>query len=537
MTLPNARGVLCAAVSAILLTGFAAAFFGLPACVPDMGALDNEEEVGRQERGRDPGSYWVTETHSEDPENPGTLKEEWTYAMFYKDVILSPDGETLLAMAPVPGPGKGYAQPGTVLVTQRLPAGQRRVFPEIRDIIRLNFSPSGHRAYAIAKDGRSVIVVNLRDFAIDRTIYLPEVFTVVDVTPDGEHLVLSNLPTTDWQELDFGGNDDSCFDSWPLAGASLCQFAVVELANDVVDVHGMDYRIRDIDFSPVNNELLLTYSHWEDSTPHAYISFFSPGAGVVQKTIDFPNCADELVVEPERSLALLSPVDCVDPTLVPKDPISVIDLEKREFVTNLPGLGPVVVTADGATAVGFTRRGTLESEFDYHDQETDIGLVFVNLDTLEWKIIDYGSKVPTYTLSPDGSKLIVYVDGKEWVEGDDGKWHLLESGGGLMQLSLADLGWKKLSSKPLHLDHFAWTADGESMYFLFNHEFFRLDMTTSELTAIATFGSPELMNLRPQQDYLILGEADEPRFYVLDRTSGYVGSIVSLAVGADNLDY
>ena len=72
-------------------------WFLSPGCTPEMGASDNFEETGRQERGRDPGKY-----QSEVTWDPEEGEYVWEYDLHYSDVILSPDGRRLLAMVPVP---------------------------------------------------------------------------------------------------------------------------------------------------------------------------------------------------------------------------------------------------------------------------------------------------------------------------------------------------------------------------------------------------------------------------------------------------
>jgi hypothetical protein len=489
----------------------------------DRGALDDEEEVGRQERGRDPGSYWGS--YETDEEGNVTA---WEYYLFYSDVILSPDGLNLLAMVPVPGPDQGYDAPGLVLVVQPLPFGIPRVFPEVKDITRLNFSPSGDRAYAIEKGGGTLSIINLRSYEVEEAVDLPGTFFVVDVTPDGAYAVVSNLPVGDWAENLYSPSMQGCVTTYWENGSksyNACQFAIIDLATGKIKTHTLPYRLRDIDFSPVGGEILFTYSYYEETEtlflPHAVIEFYSPKLNQFLAKTDFPNCADELVLEPSRNMALLSPTTCgvLDKN---HDPISVIDLEKREFVKNLPGFGPVVISDDGSKAVGFTRRENMELDWNYQGQTTAIGLIFVDLDTLGWKVMDYGPDVPTYTLSPDGSRLFVYAE----TDGDTYKPRgrptgTMDPSKGIIQVLLDDLSWSTIAqSSKLAIDHFVWTEDGSTMFFFSDTALFRLDAATGAITPVPIYGTPRLMNLRPQQDFLVLGEAFEPTFYLLDLHDG-----------------
>ncbi len=494
---------------------------GMPGCVPEVGAIDNEEEVGRQDRGRDPGRYWVEERDEQG--NP----QDWEYALAYSDIILSPDGLTLLAMVPKPGPDMGFDEPGMVLSVQRLPSGSPHIVSQVQDVRRFNFSPDGTRAYAISKDGREVQVIDLISFKVVQKIQTAAPFSVVDVAPDGQRLVLSNLPTSDSQEMAYGGGHNECEPCWPSLlpeGASLCEFETIHLPSGQGTLATVTWRIRDIDFSSVAGELLVTYSNFIGQDPHAYIEFFSLSTGQSLAKLDFANCADEVVLDPERNLALLAPVDCI------KDPISLIDLKTHQFLGNLPGFGPVVISQNHSLAVGFTVKSVLEEEWEYFDQTAEYGLIFVDLDTLEYRIADYGDHAPAYTLSPDGRRLYIYEDSYQWRQDKQGKWYKDYDGAGLAQLDLEDLSWKTLGSNETRLDRFVWTDDASQMYFLSSGSVFRLDVEAETVEPMPLGIAPELLNLRPQQDYLLLGESDQPIFYLVDRTNSSLVKTLNLAI-------
>ena len=507
----------------------------------DVGGLDNEEEVGRQDRGRDPGSYWVDDDGTRYNRETGEYEDQdWTYALSYSDVILSPDGMNLLAMVPKPGPNKGFASSGMVMVVRPLPVGKPRVFPEITDLERLNFSPEGDYAYALAKGGMKLFTINLRSFKLESTTLLNHAYRVVDVTPDGKYVVVSNLPVTDWDEMvNYGGFDSDCYGSGNGA-LNLCRFTLLNVASGEVRDRLVGERIRDLDFSTINNELLLTTSRWVDAgieyLPETTIHFFDPEITEFTGSASFPNCADEVIIDRHRHRALLSPVRCVPPQhpsqVKPpppnKDPISVIDLKTREFITNLPGFGPVVLAANGDMAIGFTRQQALEDEWNYFDQETPVGLIFVELDSLDYHIINYGDKEPAYTVSPDGRKLYLFDDGHHWVKDNNGYWHMAAVNTGLKQFDLAQRKWSKLTDMNTALDRFVWTADGTSMYFISDQQFFRLDVADEMVTPLPIIGSPDNINLRPQQDVVILGEAESPKFYLLERSANYSLKTVDL---------
>jgi len=466
----------------------------------DEGATDNEQTTGRQERGRDPGdSETVYEWDDEGEELV------WSYQLHYSDVILSPDGQNLLSMVPKPGPAMGFEEPGLVLTVQPLPNGKRRVFPQMQDLVRINFSPDGRDAYLLKDGGLEIAVLDLESYTYSGEFYLDKPFCVVDVTPNGQYLILSNLPTTDTAEANFSANSESCTPDPKFGmppGASLCQAAVVDIAEGHVWYVELPHRARDIDFDPISGELLFTYSkQYSDGLQiKSHVLFYDPSIADFSTKLMFENCADEVVMSPDNELALLSPNDCMIFQEI-QDPISVIDLNTREFVTNLPGFGPVSVSPDGSAAVGFTRREVMQQQWSYFDQTKPIGLIFVNLSNLTWKVVDYGDEIPGYTISPDGKYLYVYRDSSGSLQGT------------LTRYDMKTHTSFKLSGPAVELDQFVWTSSGDKMYFISNSLLHSLSNSSNMIRPIQLDVLPELINIRPQGDYLVLGEKDQPTFY------------------------
>lgn len=461
-----------------------------PAACFEMGDSDNGEETGWQERGRDPGTH-----DFERQWDPRTGEYTWVYDLEYTDIVLSPDGHRLLAMVPLPGPRKGWEEPGMVLVAQTIPSGRTEAFSELMNIERLNFSPDGRKAFVLKEGGREVAVLDLDEFEIVETYPLADAFSVIDISPDGRFLVLSNLPTTDLQELLFPG--DCIPANWHELpeGADLCQMGVVDLDDGSYEHLVFEEPLRDLDFSPVSSELLLT---WSPAPMHTAITFYNPASDFVVKELTVPNCADELVLQPGGKLALLAPTRCNE------DPISILDLEKRIFVKNLPGFGPVAITPDGTRAVGFTRMNAMISEWGYDDQKAPFGLIVVELPSLDWRILDFGSNGPAYTLSPDGGFL--YVDGKAWDT---------SLGSDFNEVDLSDLSIRPVEGGDAGLDRFVWTPSGKYLFTLTKGELHRVEVGKAEAVHVKVDSVPELINVRPQGDFLLLGEQDAPRFYLL----------------------
>ena len=371
------------------------------------------------------------------------------------------------------------------------------------------------------------MVMDLVAFDILGEVQLDSPFTVVDVTPDGEHLILSNIPTNDWQEVFYNPQQCSVSNAYGIpAGSSGCEVAIVDLATNEVWVEHFPFAIRDIDFSPARPDVLFTYSRWVGNQPVATVDFYSPASRAFQAKLDFSNCADELVVDPASDLAILAPTSCN------KDPISIIDLEQRQFVKNLPGFGPVLISRDGSTAVGFTRKENMEQEWDYFDQQLKVGLIVVDLATLVWKIVDHGDKEPAYTISPNGKHLYLYHDQYSWEKNSEGKFEMVPVSPGLSQIDLADMKVHRMAHDGFNLDRFVWSKDGHQMYVLSNGELLTLEVGIPQLELLPLSAQPELINIRPQDDLLTLGEGNAPVFYLFEMASGSVEQQINLKLDA-----
>ncbi len=487
----------------------------------EQGAVDNNESSGRQERGQDPGKVTVEE--EEDPETGETV---WTYLLEYSDLILSPDGKNLLMSVPKPGPDQGFDTAGMVLAVQPLPAGEARYLPKLQDLSRINFAPDGGVAYLLDADGTRVRELELSGYTLAGEHHLPGTFSVLDVTPDGDYLLLSNLPKTDLEEYSFDPYAASC--SPPSAmglpvGANLCKAAVVDLAAGTVWELDLPHQVRDIDFDPVSGEVVISYSlrsSGPDGGTTSYLVFYNVAFGTFTAKLTFPNCSDEVEISEQASMALQSPTACTQPEdFDPNDPlndlegswggsqpfhdpISIIDLQSRQFVTNLPGFGPVALTQDGTRAAGFTLRHVMEDEWGYYDQYDAVGIILVDLPDLTWDIIDIGSEVPAYTFSPDGEFLYLYSDNP-----------LSGSTVGRIHTGSLELEW--LEGPEVDLDAFVWAPDGETIYTVSKDRLYAIRNDSVEIREVSLSVSVDLINIRPQGDFLLVGPDDQPLFYTM----------------------
>jgi len=470
------------------------------------GAADLEQ-VGQQDRGRDPGTYKAsTPEHAHAYQPPGAAADGWAYELRYSEVILSPDGGTLLAQVPVPGPDNGYDSPGLVLLAHDLSSGQSQLLPQYRNLRRINFSADGARAYLLTENGREVAVVDLPTRAEVGRHSLQSPFTVLDVTADGEHLLLSNLPTGPVGELLYGVDPTKCEVEADGEIRDRCRIEVEATHTGKTAALTLGGAARDIDALSAGKRLAITWSVGGEQGARISLVkladlFASPRRDkLAPVVIKVPNCADELVIVPGENKALLSPAWCGT------DPISLIDLHKAAFIKNLPGFGPIAVSEDGATAVGYTRKDAMADKWGT-EQPTEIALIVISLANDSWKLHPWGAALPTFTIAPGGKHLYAFdrIDG----HGD-------KAAGKFVQLELATLKERPIIGGAVTMDRFAWSGDGKHLFLLSNCALYQVANGLPVAHHVAVPGEPELLNLRPQQDKLILGEDDAPLFYIVD---------------------
>ena len=486
------------------------------------GAADSEQSGGRQDRGADPGKGQV-ETVA-DPETGVTV---WTYSMKYGELILSPDGMSLMANVPKPGPDLGFEAPGLVMGLQPLMAGASQYLPQLQDCLRVNFAPDGAHAYVLGGDASTLFVVDLATYQVVGKHTFPGLYSVLDVTLDGRFVVLSNLPTTAEKVYAFDPYALSCAPESGLklpAGSSLCEVAVYDLEEALGWTLELPHRLRDFDFDPESGEMLFSYALRKggvDAVTQSFLLFYNASSGQFTAKLQFENCSDEVVVSSALGLALQSPTACTRPlgydpanpvndqesawggTAPFSDPISVVDLKKRQFVTNLPGFGPVALTDDGLTAAGFTLQAVMAEEWDYHGQNDLVGIILVDLETLEWEIIDVGTEVPAYTFSPDGKFLYLYSDNP-----------LSNSQLGRMDVLTRKLEW--LDGPSVDLEAFVWSPSGDQLFTVSDGTLYQVRADSTVVHELALPVPADRINIRPQGDYILVAPTDSAVYYAFE---------------------
>ncbi len=487
-----------------------------PGCALEAGDSDELETAGRQDRGRDPGKYSVSTGATGDPNSSltsGQTGRLWVYTLKYSDVILSPDGQLLLAMVPAPGPGKGFATPGLVLLARNLETGAETVLSEMIDLRRINFSPDGQTAWLLRADGQTVTGLHLATLKAGPSYELDSVFTVLDVAPGGGHLLLSNIPRNGLEEALTTG------DCGPVFGAAhegkeadRCHVGLVTLKSGKTHGFATPHPVRDLDFSTAHDEVVLTWSTVSGGQPKATVAFYDPQTGITNALVEAGNCGGELKLVPNSDLALMAPTNCA------RDPISIFDLKARKHIEDLPGFGPVAITPDGKTAIGFTRRQDMQQTWNYDGQKAKVGLIFVDLPDRTWKVVDYGERLPSFTLSPDGLWLYTFERTVEWQQGASSAPGSLHNNAN--QLSRWNVATRKHTpiSKTVAPQRFVWSKSGAQMHFLHQGSLHYLKTGGAKVVPSSIGQAAELINIRPQGDYLVLGRHNAPTFYKVPLT-------------------
>jgi hypothetical protein len=234
--------------------------------------------------------------------------------------------------------------------------------------------------------------------------------------------------------------------------------------------------------------------------------------------IHVPNCASSLEVAPDGRTALLAPTFCQ------ADPVSVIDLETRTFRKNLPGFGPVAYSPDGAYAVAFGRQADLLQVAGIHT-DTLYSLLFIDMDTMQLDVVELGSDLPVYSVTPDGEVVLLYSN-----------WQS-DYYDGITIVDFATRALRQTVGPIVELSEYVATEDGALVY-LIDGGLFRLDVASGEIefvtldcAELAAAGkcTPSTVNSLPGTDWLVLGFVPEPVFALFDAVEAEVKRVFSVS--------
>lgn len=279
-----------------------------------------------------------------------------------------------------------------------------------------------------------------------------------------------------------------------------------------------DSLIIDTDLHPDGDRVIVTLDHtWDNETPNTKVVVFSISMGTTI-TIDVPNCSDEMVLDPTGDLMFLAPTRCA------KDPVSVIDLRKGEFVRNLPGFGPVAMSPAGDVAVAFMDMHNLDLDlFDEDDQvppmtDSQYRLMFIDVETLNFDTIEIGNSLPRYAMTPDGKVLL--VDTATWFT--DARIRVLD---------IPSRTLHKVAGPEVQLENFVITSDSTRVYLL-DSGLYELSIPERLIYSLPLTFTPENINITPDDQTLLVRE-DDSTIWVYDVQSGDLTHSIEIDITVD----
>lgn len=343
-------------------------------------------------------------TDPEDPSDPQDPIDE-TLPGAIEDLILTSDGRFLLSLV--------QADAGRCLSVTDLDTRTVALREDLCGLQAVRAAAPG-QALLLRGDGRTVLRLTLPAGDAE-TVHVSEATSrSLVVSPDGAHIALLNLPQRP--------SDVVVWETDPTALWAR-RVELVDLASGASQAFVAAAATRDLDMT--NDSMIVTSSKWDKfGVPWTTVQTWKLADMSYTGAVEFPNCADDLKLQPEGPLAVLAPRTCVlhdvvlaQPEIVedvqewedfpPGDPVSVINLETGEHLGNVPGFGPVEWSPDGSRVAGFTVQETLMVEWNTF-QNDPFGVIVVDVSDLTWDAISVGDVRPQYAFSTDGAALLVH---------------------------------------------------------------------------------------------------------------------------------
>jgi len=383
----------------------------------------------------------------------------------FGDIAVHPSGDYFLSGA------------GNRLLHGMIRTGETRVLPGIKNPQRLAFASDSGAVYVTTlRNGQAYI--NAYDVRTDSMLWQhpvetaqgwsstgPQYYPTLKVTNDDRYLLLVYEDRIDRLDTRDGATRKTFF-----------------FHRNIVDVDLLESRA----------EALVTMAHaWTDDRVSTKVSFIDLESGN-KHTINVPNCSDEVAVTPDERFAFLAPTTCR------RDPVSVIDLNSKRWIGNLPGFGPVAVASRGNMAIAFLDRDNIDADlFEDPGQipsSSDVRyhVMFIDTVTLEFETLAIGDTLPRYALTPAGN--LVLVDSASWYE--DGKLRLLTT---------ATKKIRTVSGPDVRLDQFAITSDSLRV-FLLDRGLYDLSLWAARVQSVDLRFVPTNINITPNDEYLLLRE-------------------------------
>lgn len=481
--------------------------------VPDIDVTGCEDGVG-------PGCFWDRK------------RSTWSSTISYADILMSPDG-TLLAL-------EGLKDGQLCLTLLHIKTGEKQEFPNQCNLRYVSFLPDSSGLLVLDATGRLVRELSVAGGDVVAEYGFARDYSIIDVSLDGVHAALSNRPNDEWAESQYELNTYSI----PIR-----ELGWLDREEQSVTETMFPYAIRDLDFSPTDGFLMVTMSWWKETgLPEAVIQFFDPATKSVTNAATFKNCADELMLNGTNPYAVLSPNRCFTHKVVLEeelpvndgwndlndngidddeewdddewndwgnqaDPISIIELETQQFLGNIPGFGPVALTADGHWGLGFTRRETMMVEWNFF-QTQNVGLIVVDFtNKFLWEVVEIGDIEPLYFVSPDSRWAYFYQAGAAQQR--------------LFRMELVSRDIQDVGGHQVNPTLRAWTPDNERLYVVDDGVVYRIAHPSGDVVPVDEATGPNLMAMRPQGDFLVLGHSSAQEIHFLDLDSETITETIS----------
>ncbi len=370
--------------------------------------------------------------------------------------------------------------------------GSWRELPKLGDPDQLVFSPQRSVVYVATTDPPRL---RAHDLARDEALWSTDIDeetgffgasgrTWLHVTADDRYVIA------------VGFDDITVFDTH--AGGRLGHWRT---ADEIVDV----------DVAPDGSELYVAHDERrEDGQQWTPLSIFRLPDLYSDQTIWLPNCADEVVLGSKGHYAFMAPTTCHE------DPVSVIDLERGEFVRNLPGFGPVALAADGELAVAFMDLDNLDESLFVDSDPRPEGdrryhLMLIDTKTLEFTTVELGDSLPRYAPTPDGKLLL--IDANAWY--DDERVRIFD-------LQTGEL--HPVVGPDVRLHNFVLTQDA-TRAFLVDDGAYELSIGERILRSLPLSIIPTNINITADDRWLLLQDSLGP-VHVYDVNAGRVRAVV-----------
>lgn len=470
---------------------------GDPSVIGDPSETPSADDSGGP--ARDPSDPRATlpqdPSNPADPQNPPIDVVDETLPGALEDQLLTRDGRFLLSLV--------QAGSGRCLAVTDLEARTTQLRADLCGLQAMRAGAPG-QALLLRGDGRTVLRLSLPSGAVE-TVHVSEaVSRSLVASPSGGHVALLNLPQRP--------SDVAVWESDVLALWAR-RVELVDLTSGASQAFVAVAATRDLDMT--DDAMIVTSSKWDKfGVPWTTVQTWELADMSYRGAIEFPNCADDLKLQPEGPLAVLAPRTCVlhdavlaQPEVIdevqtwndfpPGDPVSIVNLETGEHLGNVPGFGPVEWSADGHRVAGFTIRETLMVEWNTF-QTDPFGVIVVDVADLTWDAISAGDERPDYVFASDGALLV----------------HGTKGGVGLtagVAMGTKDLnalngpaaGLRERVTAP---DGSLLTTDGGALY--------RFAADTVSPVALGVTG--DRLHARPQGDWILWTDRGDGALHILD---------------------